>query len=85
VQVQLAAATSRTAAEAVWRRLGRRQAGLVRELTPEITPASVAGRQVWRLRVGGFASSADAARFCAALTKDREPCWVAGTAGHGDD
>lgn len=77
-QVQLAAGASRARAEAVWRRLERREPELVRGHAPEFEPASVDGRQVWRLRVGGFANSAEAARFCAAMAKNRGPCWVAG-------
>ena len=61
---QLASVFSEAAAQAEWQRLNRVLGGLVQNHSPLVTQGTYKGNPVWRLRVGGFASKADAAAFC---------------------
>lgn len=77
--VQLAAADSAKRAEAEWKRLRQRLPKIVRDHRPEVTMADVAGRKVWRLRTGGFATVAEADAFCASVRAVKSQCWVVGS------
>ena len=66
-EVQLSAAASSDAAQALWTKLSRQMPDLFANRTPMIREAQVNGAQVWRLRVSGFASVGDAIGFCASL------------------
>jgi hypothetical protein len=76
-QVQLAATANEPGAEAEWHRLQQKMPDLLGGKTPDIVPAVVSGKNIWRLRVDGF-PSADAARaFCAQLVAQGAACTVA--------
>jgi hypothetical protein len=77
VAVQLAALPTEEAAHAEWERLLARHRDLLGGRHPEILKASRDGRTFFRLRVGGFASTAEAARFCHALIAEGGACAVA--------
>ncbi len=77
VAVQLAALPTEEAARAEWERLLARHRDLLGGRHPEILKASRDGRTFFRLRVGGFASTAEAARFCHALIAEGGACAVA--------
>lgn len=62
--VQLAALGSEAGAHAEWQRLKGRMADVLGDRKPVIQHAERDGHTIWRLRVGGFPSSADATRFC---------------------
>jgi hypothetical protein len=74
--VQLAAAGSQQQAEAAWRLLLHRSPRLVADRSPIFSAARVDGRDVWRLRTGGFADVATASAFCASVRAARSDCWV---------
>lgn len=76
-QVQLAALPTREAAEEEWRRLARRDAGLLSGRSPTITESTVNGRSWWRVRTGGFADEAQAKEFCEKFRSGGEACTVA--------
>ena len=73
---QLAASETETAAPQEWERLRRRLGGLLQARTTLTMPAEVAGRTVWRLRTP-FASTAEAASFCAEVRAAGGGCWAA--------
>jgi Flp pilus assembly protein TadD len=73
---QLAASETEAAAPEEWERLRRRLGGLLQARTTLIMPAEVAGRTVWRLRTP-FASTAEAASFCAEVRAAGGGCWAA--------
>lgn len=62
--VQLAALDSHDAAQMEWSRLSRSHPLLFSGHTPEVEPVDHAGRRIYRLRTGGFASVAEAHAFC---------------------
>lgn len=76
-QVQLAALSTREAAEEEWRRLSRRDASLLGGRSPTITESTVNGRTWWRLRTGGFADEAQAKEFCEKFRTGGAACSVA--------
>lgn len=76
VLVQLAALPSREAAEAEWRALTRRDAGLLSGRTPSFAEGTVNGRTWWRVRTGGFADEAQARAFCDKLRAAGGGCSV---------
>jgi Flp pilus assembly protein TadD len=72
--VQLAALNSPIAAERAWRHLQDRAPALFKGRVPAIEPAQVHDRTFYRLRVGGFADKAAAARFCGEVLAAGSPC-----------
>ena len=76
LQVQLAAADTAQGAVAAWRRLRQRAPALTDGHDPAIVQAEVKGRQVWRLRTGGFPDVAAASAFCAGIRAAKADCWV---------
>ncbi|HEX4259806.1 MAG TPA: SPOR domain-containing protein [Acetobacteraceae bacterium] len=76
-QVQLSAMASEAEADAEWQRLVSHMPGLLRGRTPMVQRADVAGRTVWRLRTGGFASIAEATRFCQQVRAQGAGCSIA--------
>jgi SPOR domain len=77
VSVQLAAVADAAGAATVWKALQAKMPGLLAGKQPEIVPAVVKGRSVWRLRLGGFASADAAKAFCAQVTAEGTSCMVA--------
>ncbi len=73
---QLAASETEAAAPEEWERLRRRLGGLLQARPTLTMSAEVAGRTVWRLRTP-FASTAEAASFCAEVRAAGGGCWAA--------
>jgi hypothetical protein len=80
-QVQLVAASSEEAVQAQWQKLQRRLSDLIGGREPLVIAAEVEGREVWRLRINGFATVADATTFCGQLQSRQASCWVVARAG----
>jgi hypothetical protein len=59
-----------------WERLRRRLGGLLQARETVTMPAEVGGRTVWRLRTP-FATTAEAASFCAEVRAAGGGCWAA--------
>ena len=74
--VQLAAAASAARAVAAWGRLRHDAPGLTDGHEPAVSSAEVNGREVWRLRAGGFADLAAARAFCSGIRVAKADCWV---------
>jgi len=77
VQVQLAALDSEMGAHMEWARLTHRMPELLGDRDPVVMHAEVGSRSFWRLRTAGFASVADATRFCADVRAKGGNCTVA--------
>jgi hypothetical protein len=77
VEVQLAATTDQAGAQSVWGHLRAKVPSLLKGRTPSYVPALVNGKNVVRLRVGGFADTAGAEEFCAAMNAHGAACTVA--------
>ncbi|HYP63440.1 MAG TPA: SPOR domain-containing protein [Acidocella sp.] len=77
-QIQLAAVADEGKAEAAWTQAAQKAPDLLGSKSPIILPAVVNGQSVWRVRVAGFASAADAKNLCAALTAKGVACLVPG-------
>ena len=75
--VQLGALNSPDAAERAWRSITASAPALFAGHEPEIEPVSVNGKNFYRLRTSGFATKADAARFCAEVSAAGNACTVA--------
>lgn len=75
--VQLAATDSEDGVLAIWTKLQQKFPDQMKGRQPEIIPAIVNGRGVWRLRIGGFASADAAKSFCDQLTSKGADCTVA--------
>lgn len=75
--VQIAATSSQSAADAEWTKLKGAHADLLASAERFIQQADVNGKTVYRLRVGSFASKADAAAFCAAFKARGGNCYPA--------
>ncbi len=75
--VQLASLNSQTAAEAQWSKLASDNPALFGSRQPDIQTAVVNGKTYYRLRTGGFASKADAARFCGEVSAAGSTCTLA--------
>ncbi len=74
--VQLAAADSEEAAQAVLDRFGQANGGLMTGLAGRVETAAVDGRRLYRAVVGGFAT-ADAARdFCGKVRASGGACFL---------
>ena len=77
VAVQLAAFDSADAAEKDWGHLAVKMPELLSMQRPDVIRAQLAGRPVWRLRTGNFATLADAATFCNRLRSHGSDCSIA--------
>jgi cell division septation protein DedD len=76
-EVQLGALDSPDDAERAWRDISGATPALFSGKEPDIQPATVNGKTFYRLRVGGFASKAAAATFCAEVSAAGSACTVA--------
>lgn len=76
-QVQLASTADEAGAEAAWTALQAKYPKFFAGKTPEILPDVVSGQSFWRVRLGGFASGADAQSFCALVMAQGASCTVA--------
>lgn len=72
--VQLGAFDTPEAARAEWDRVVARFADLMADKGRVVQEAHSGGRGFWRLRAEGFASEAEARRFCAALLAEQTSC-----------
>lgn len=75
--VQIAATSSEATATAEWTKLQKAHPDLLVGAERFIQQADVNGRTVYRLRVGSFASKADANAFCAAFKARGGNCYPA--------
>jgi SPOR domain len=64
-------------AQAEWHVLQRKLSSLLAGKKPEIVPAVVDGQNIWRVRLGGFATAQAAQAFCAQVIADGGACMVA--------
>ena len=76
-EVQLAALGSEEAAHAEWKRLAGRFPDLLARHQPLFVKTEREGREIWRLRLGGFEDVAEATRFCEALRARKAGCAIA--------
>ena len=72
--VQLGAFDTPEAARAEWDRVALRFSDLMDGKGRVVQEAQSGGRAFWRLRAEGFATEADARRFCAALLAEQTSC-----------
>lgn len=75
--VQIAATATEAAANAEWTKLLKAYPDMLTGGEKFIQQADVNGKTVYRLRVGSFASKADAASFCAAFKAKGGNCYPA--------
>ena len=75
--VQLAALDTETLAHAEWQRLRGQMADLLGTRQPVFQRIERDGHTLWRLRVGGFPSIADATRFCERVRAKGAACELA--------
>ena len=75
--VQLGALNSSDAAERAWHDISGATPALFSGKSPDIIPVTVKGKTYYRLRVGGFGSKADAAKFCGEVSAAGDACTVA--------
>jgi hypothetical protein len=75
-RVQLFAGQDRATAQHFVDSLPHRLPALAGVGRPEIVAASSNGRPVWRVQIPGFASMADAARFCSSARAAGQDCFV---------
>jgi cell division septation protein DedD len=75
--VQLGALNTSDDAERAWKSISGATPALFNGKSPDIESATVNGRTFYRLRVGGFASKADAAKFCGEVSAAGNACTVA--------
>lgn len=75
--VQIAATSSEATANAEWTKLLKAYPDMLTGGEKFIQQADVNGKTVYRLRVGSFASKADAATFCAAFKAKGGNCYPA--------
>ncbi len=75
--VQLAALGSEAGAHTEWQRLKSRMADMLADREPVIQRIERDGHAIWRLRVGGFPSVADATRFCERVRTKGGACELA--------
>lgn len=76
-EVQLAALSSKDAANREWRTLQTALPGLFGQRQPLITKVDVDGHTFWRVRTGGFANIAAATEFCASVKAKGKSCTIA--------
>jgi cell division septation protein DedD len=74
--VQLASGDNAARTEAEWGRLLNRHGAILSGLTHTVIPAEVNGRQVFRLRVIGFANFAEADALCTRLKAAGAACFA---------
>jgi Flp pilus assembly protein TadD len=72
--VQLGALDSQAAAERQWRKSVAAEPALFNGKAPDISTATVQGKTYYRLRVTGFGSRLEAAKFCAELSAANMAC-----------
>lgn len=77
VLVQLAAVRSEAAAKSEWQRLSKRMPDLLGQHRPAFTRTDHDGRELWRVRTGGFDDVTHATRFCAQVRAKGAACTVA--------
>lgn len=75
--VQIAATATEAAANAEWTKLLKAYPGMLTGGEKFIQQADVNGKTVYRLRVGSFATKADASAFCAAFKAKGGNCYPA--------
>jgi hypothetical protein len=75
--VQLAAFDSEQAAQQDWGKMAEKMPKLFDGHRPEVTAAKVAGKTVYRLRTGGFATIATATAFCGEVRSRGGDCSIA--------
>jgi len=75
--VQLAAFESQQAAEQDWGKMAEKMPAMFNGHTPVVERARVAGRTVYRLRTGGFASLSAATAFCKGIREKGGDCSIA--------
>ena len=75
--VQLGALNSSDAAKDQWGKMSATAPSLFQGKSPDIREASVKGQTYYRLRVNGFSSDVDAARFCGEVSAAGYACTVA--------
>jgi|GEM_PF-2826467 len=74
--VQLASGDDAKKVEAEWGKLSARHGALLSGATHKVIPAEVNGRQVYRLRVVGFGSFAEADALCSKLKSAGAACYA---------
>jgi outer membrane biosynthesis protein TonB len=75
--VQIAATSSTASADAEWARMSKTWPDLLSGAERFVQQADVNGKTVYRLRVGSFASKADAAAFCTVFKAKGGNCYPA--------
>lgn len=75
--VQLAALGSSSAAQKQWQVMRKKAPELLGKHSPSIQKAEVKGNAIYRLRIKGFGSKAQASRFCAQLKAKNLSCTLA--------
>lgn len=75
--VQIASLNSQGAAQREWNKVSSSEPALFNGKSPDISQALVHGKTYYRLRVTGFDSKLDAAKFCAELSAAGSACTVA--------
>lgn len=73
---QLAAVGSEEAARQTWTRLEHAAPAVLSDRRRRLTPATVNGREVYRVSAGGFATKAQAETVCKALARLSAQCFV---------
>ncbi len=77
IEVQLGALDSPDDAERAFRDISGASPDLFTGKEPDIQAATVNGKTYYRLRIGGFSSTADAASFCAKVSAAGNACTLA--------
>lgn len=75
--VQLAAVDSEAGARTEWQRLRGRMADMLANRQPVYQRVERDGHALWRIRIGGFASVAEATRFCERVRAKGAACDLA--------
>lgn len=72
--VQLGALNTPADAETAWRHISAASPALFTGKEPQIQPVTISGKTYYRLRIGGFSSNAEAARFCGEVSAAGKSC-----------
>ena len=75
--VQIAALDSEAAAKTEWQRLAKRMPDVLGGRDPVMQRAERDGKSVWRVRLGGFADTAEATAFCGRVRAKGGACSLA--------
>jgi len=75
--VQLGALNTPQDAERAWRVISNGEPALFSGKEPQIEPVTESGKTFYRLRVGGFDSNIDAAKFCGEVSAAGSACTLA--------